>query len=75
MIFMRKIINISLSEELNKLVEKEVKKRKFVTKSEFFRFLLRREQEEQRILEELKESQREFIEGKGKLLRSLADLD
>lgn len=38
---MRKIVNISLSEELAKTVEKEMEKGKFATKSEFFRHLLR----------------------------------
>ena len=70
---MRTIINISLPEELNKVVEKEVKKGKFATKSEFFRSLIRL-WEEGKLAEDLKESRREFRAGKGKLLRSLSDL-
>ena len=70
---MRTIINISLSEDLNKVVEKEVKKGKFSTKSEFFRNLIRL-WEEGKLLADLKESEKEFKAGKGKKLRSLADL-
>lgn len=70
---MRKIVNISLSEELAKNVEREMKKGKFATKSEFFRHLLRL-WEEEKILQELRESQREIAQGKGKVLKSLKDL-
>lgn len=71
---MRTIINISLPSELNKVVEREVKKGKFSTKSEFFRMLLRL-WEEEKIAQELEASVREMRAGKKKLLRSLADLD
>lgn len=70
---MRNIINISLPDTMVRIVEKEVKKGKYATKSEFFRSLLR-EREENRILAELKESQREINTGKGRTLRSLKDL-
>ena len=70
---MRNIVNISLPDVMVKIVDREVKKGKFATKSEFFRSLLR-EREENRILSELKESQREINTGKGKTLRSLKDL-
>ncbi len=70
---MRAIINISLPEELNKVVDREVKKGKFATKSEFFRNLLRL-WEEGRLVSDLAESTKEFKAGKSKLLRSLADL-
>lgn len=70
---MRNIVNISLPDTMVRIVEKEVKKGKFATKSEFFRSLLR-EREENRTLAELKESQREINIGKGKILRSLKDL-
>lgn len=55
------------------MVEKEVKQGGFSTKSEFFRSLIRM-WEENKLLEELKKSQREIAEGKGKVLRSLKDL-
>lgn len=70
---MRSIINISLPEIMVKTVEKEVKKGGFATKSEFFRSLIR-SYEENKLLAELKESQREISVGKGKKLRSLKDL-
>ncbi len=38
---MRKIINVSLSEDLYNEVEMEIKKGKYSTKSEFFRDILR----------------------------------
>ncbi len=70
---MRTVINISLPKEMALEVERGVKKGNFSTKSEFFRSLLRDWMEE-KLLEELKESQKEFEQGKAKLLRSLKDL-
>lgn len=70
---MRTIINISLPQELNKQVEKAVKSGRYASKSEFFRSLLRLWEEEQ-LLKELKESQKEIADGKGKVLKSLKDL-
>ena len=70
---MRNIINISLPAELNKVVEKEMRKGKFASKSEFFRNLLRL-WEENRLFSDLQESEKEFKAGKGRRLRSLADL-
>ena len=72
---MRKIVNISLPEELDKLVEKEIKKGHFASKSEFFRGLIKRWQEEQLLVEELEKSREEFRSGKVKILHSLSDLD
>lgn len=70
---MRSIINISLPRSMNAVIEKELKKSRFATKSEFFRMLIRRWLEDQ-LLGELEESRSEFRAGKGKLLRSLKDL-
>lgn len=56
-----------------KLVEKEVKSGNFASKSEYFRALIRGKEEE-KLLSELRESQREIAEGKGKRLKSLRDL-
>lgn len=70
---MRNVVNISLPPNMVKIVEKEVKESGFSTKSEFFRSLIRM-WEENKLLEELKKSQREIAEGKGKVLRSLKDL-
>jgi putative addiction module CopG family antidote len=70
---MRTVINISLPEPMAKEVEKEVKKGKFASKSEFFRNLLRM-WEEEKLLKELKQSRQEIAQGKGKVLKSLKDL-
>ncbi|MEK7451568.1 MAG: ribbon-helix-helix domain-containing protein [Patescibacteria group bacterium] len=70
---MRNIVNISLPKELNKEVEKAVKSGRYASKSEFFRDLIRLWQE-QKLLDEIMESEKEFAEGKGKVLRSLKDL-
>jgi len=70
---MRKVVNISLSEELSRAVEELVKRGKYSTKSEFFRDLLRM-WIEGKIIRELAESRKELSSGKGKLLRSLKDL-
>jgi len=70
---MRNIVNISLPKELNKEVEKAVKSGRYASKSEFFRDLIRLWQE-QRFLDEIMESEREFAKGKGKVLKSLKDL-
>ena len=70
---MRQIINLSLPPEMSSVVAKEVKTGKYASTSEFFRSLLRAWMEE-RLLIELKESQKEIVQGKGKVLRSLKDL-
>ena len=70
---MREIINISLPKELNREVERIIKKEKYATKSEFFRDLLRMRLEG-KILPELAESQKELSAGKGKILKSLKGL-
>lgn len=73
--YMRKIINISLSEELARDLEKAVKKGKYSGKSEFLRELIREKLQEEDLLRRVRISQAEFRAGKGKVLRSLADLD
>lgn len=70
---MRAVINISLPAQLNTVVEKQVETGRFASKSEFFRNLLRMWIEGQ-LLRELEESRKELNTGKGKVLRSLADL-
>lgn len=71
---MRAIVNISLPHQLNSLVEAEVATGKYASKSEFFRDLLRAYMET-KFARELEESRREIKSGRGKLLKSLADLD
>ncbi len=71
---MRKIINISFPEEVDKKIEEAVKENSFASKSEFFRYLFRRWQES-KVLEEIEESRREIKEGKGKVLKDVNELD
>ncbi|MEA2092651.1 MAG: ribbon-helix-helix domain-containing protein [Patescibacteria group bacterium] len=70
---MRKIINISAPKEVDKKIDQAVKKHNFTSKSEFFRYLFRRWEEEKE-LEELQKSIQEVNQGKVKKLKSLKDL-
>ena len=70
---MRNIMSISLPLPLTYIVEKEVKKGNYASKSEFFRYLLRQWMEN-RLGSELELSRKEMKEGKGRLLKSLEDL-
>ena len=70
---MRAIVNISLPQQLDLIVEKEVASGRYATKSEFFRSLLRAWSEE-KLAKELEESRNEIRSGKGELLKSLKDL-
>ena len=70
---MREVINISLPKELNREVEKIVKKGRYSTKSEFIRELLRLYLKND-LVRQVEESEREIRSGKGKVLRSLRDL-
>jgi len=70
---MRNIINISLPPELNAEVEKAVKKGRYASKSEFIRHLLRTWKEEQ-ILKEIRESEKDFKEGRWKTIKSAKEL-
>lgn len=71
---MRNIINISLPKEMVSFVKQEVKRGKYASVSEFIRHLLR-DYEERRLLAEFKKGEAEIRAGKGKVLKSLADLD
>ncbi|MCU0653551.1 MAG: ribbon-helix-helix domain-containing protein [Candidatus Pacebacteria bacterium] len=70
---MRNIVTISLPEQLDKEIEKEVKSGKFASKSEFIRSLIRLWQEE-KIFRELEQGRKEIEAGMGKELKSLKDL-
>lgn len=70
---MRNIINISLSPKLTEIVEENVKRGYFSSKSEFFRMLIRLWMEG-KLAQEIEESRKEFLDGKGKLLKSLRNL-
>jgi len=70
---MRSVINISLSKELALDLEKTVKKGKYSSKSEFLRELIREKLEEEDLIKNVRISQKEIRQGKGKILRSLKD--
>lgn len=70
---MRAVVNISLPTQLNSIVEKEVSKGRYSSKSEFFRNLLRL-WIEGRLASDLEESRNELMVGKGKILKSLSSL-
>ena len=70
---MRNVINISLPIPLTAVVEKEVKRGSYASKSEFFRHLLRLWMEG-KLAYDLDQSRNEIRKGKGKLLKSLGDL-
>lgn len=70
---MRQIINISLPKQLADLVSQAVTSGKYASKSEFFRDLIR-DWSEEKLLKELKSSEKEIRQGKGTILKSLKDL-
>lgn len=70
---MRSIVNISLPFSFNEVIEEAVVQGRYASKSEFFRDLLRAWMEG-RLLNSLEKSRNEIKSGKGKLLKSLADL-
>lgn len=70
---MRTVVNISLPIKLTKIVDKEVASGEYASKSEFFRMLLRSWMEG-RLVKDLEKSRDELKSGKGKLLKSLANL-
>jgi metal-responsive CopG/Arc/MetJ family transcriptional regulator len=72
---MREVINISLPKELFREVERVMKKGKYSTRSEFLRELIRERIAEEDLLARIEKSETEFRAGKGKILRSLGDLE
>ncbi|QQS23316.1 ribbon-helix-helix protein, CopG family [bacterium] len=70
---MRQTMNISVSPKLKKAIEAAVQKGGYTSKSEFLRDIFRA-WEEQQILKDVRQSEREFAAGKGKILKSLRDL-
>ncbi len=71
---MRDIINISLPCSMTALVKQQVIKGNYASTSEFFRDLLRQRIEEEHLYRDIIQSEREFVQGKGKILHSLKDL-
>lgn len=71
--YMRSILNISLPNSLAEMVREEVRDGGYASVSEFVRELLR-EWYRGRALRDIRISQKEFSQGKGRLLKSLKDL-
>ncbi len=74
---MRRILSVSLPNELAQYVEKQVKKRKFPSVSEYVRHAIGLERNmitEDELLERGKEALAAHKAGKTKILRSLEDL-
>ena len=72
---MREVINISLPKELDREIEKIIKRGRYSTKSEFLRELIRERIAEEDLLARIEKSEAEFRAGKGRILRSLKDLE
>ncbi len=70
---MRNIINISLPAEMTMVVEKEIKRHSFASKSEFFRHLLR-EYLKRQAVDDVNVSRKEYASGKAKTLKSVKAL-
>jgi Arc/MetJ-type ribon-helix-helix transcriptional regulator len=70
---MRTIVNISMPANLKKEVDLAVKEGNYATVSEFFRDAIRSWKENQ-MYKDVMDSEREFTQRKGKVLKSLRDL-
>ena len=70
---MHEVINISLPSPMAKTVKTAVKTGDYASTSEFFRHLLRL-WNTYKLAEELKKDRKQFMAGKGKVLKSLKDL-
>jgi len=70
---MRNIINISLPEATVRQVKKDIKAGGFASTSEFFRYLIRL-WNEQKLIQDVEDSEKELSAGKAKVLKSLRDL-
>lgn len=73
-LYMRQAMTISLPATLTKTVSRAVRSGRFATTSEFFRSLIRRWEEDEKLSKMIQQSEQEFALGKGKTLRSLRDL-
>ena len=70
---MRNIMNISLPKEMVVDIKRGVKAGKFASTSEFIRHLIRLWNTE-KLVRDIKQSRKEFAQGKYKVLKSLKDL-
>lgn len=67
-------MNISVPDSMYEFVAKEVKAKKYSTKSSFIQMLIR-EYEERVLLERIERDRETFKGGGGKILSSLSELD
>lgn len=70
---MRNIVTISMPAGVKKAIDRNVKEYNYASTSEFIRDSIRA-WEDERLIRELRESQKDVVKGKFKLLRSLKDL-
>ena len=70
---MRQTMNISVSPKLKKAIDAAVRNGGYASKSEFLRAIFRTWEDHQLVLD-VKRSEKEFAQGKGKILKSLKDL-
>jgi len=70
---MRNIVTISMPPSTKKNVDSIIKENNFASVSEFFRDTIRA-WEEDKLIKDIIQSEKEFALGKGKRLRSLKDL-
>jgi Arc/MetJ-type ribon-helix-helix transcriptional regulator len=70
---MRNIINISVPVSMKKEMEAYAKDEQYASVSEFVRDMWR-DYKRKKLLEDIRASQKEFREGKGKILQSFKDL-
>jgi Arc/MetJ-type ribon-helix-helix transcriptional regulator len=70
---MRATLNISMPPEQKKNVDRMIKDYNYTSASEFFRDAVRA-LEEDKLIQDIVESEREFSAGRGKKLRSLKEL-
>ena len=70
---MRTTLNISMPSAQKKNVDRMIKDYNYASASEFFRDAIRA-LEDDKLIKDIMESEREFAAGKGKRLRSLKDL-
>lgn len=66
-------MNISVPPKLKKAIDAAVRKGGYASKSEFLRDIFRAWEEEQ-LLADIRQSEKEFAQGKGKILKSFKDL-
>lgn len=70
---MRQAITISISEEILRDVQREMKRQRFSSTSEFFRHIFRQWKKEQ-LLQEVKQGRKDLLSGKGRVLKSFRNL-